>query len=121
MCLVADLLGQHAAHRGAAHQEHAGHVHRHDVVPFLEAGLGERLAGAHDRVVDDDVEPAGRTGGTTYGFLDIGFLGDVALEERHGQHLVGRFAALDHLLGDVHQQQLGAFLVEPLRDGAADA
>src|SRR6185437_4536801 len=58
---VADLLGQHAAHRGPAYQEHAGHVDRHDVVPFLEAGLGERLAGAHDRVVDDNVEPAGRT------------------------------------------------------------
>ena len=79
------------------------------------------LPDAHDGVVDDDVEPAGRAGGAAHGFLDIGLLGDVALEERHVQDLVGRLAAFDDLLGDVHQQQLGAFLVELLRDGAADA
>ena len=86
---------QHAAHRGAAHQEHAGDVHRHDVVPVLEAGLGERLARAHDGVVDHDVEPAGRRRGPAHRLLDVGFLRDVALEERHVQDPVRRLAALD--------------------------
>ena len=37
------------------------------------------------------------------------------------EDLVRGLAAFDDLLGDVHQQQLGAFLSELLRDGAADA
>ena len=62
-----------------------------------------------------------RRGGAAHRLLDVGFLRDVALEERHVQDPVRRLAAFDDLLGDVHQQQLGALLVELLRDGAADA
>src|SRR5947209_2241389 len=62
-----------------------------------------------------------RAAAAPHGLLDVGFLRDVALEERHVQEPVRRLAAFDHLLGDVHQQQLGAFRVEFLGDAPADA
>ncbi|GAC1477811.1 MAG: hypothetical protein NVS2B11_00830 [Acetobacteraceae bacterium] len=110
---------------GAGAEVGAAEVDRHHLVPKRRLGVEQRLAGAHDGVVDQDVDPAIRGHHLPEQPLHRSRVGDVAGEEAGpaslgGDHGADRLAALDHRLGHVGDDHLRALCGEQARNGAAD-
>ena len=116
-------LADHRRQDGAAHEEHALHVHPHRLVPGGLGGLEDGFPGGEDPgVVDEDVDAAEALERHADDPLGVGARRDARL---HGEGLAaGRPDRIDHrVVGprpDVHADDPGALLREAPGDGLAE-